>query len=115
MSSVYTGDEWIGEDERASDAIPPSITSTRGQTFNRTEPPRSIFPGFRLGSDEIAVFEMPVFAAESQKENFYRGFFGRRYENLMRIADKNKVQTEYVPFYEVPPFPRFLGGLWIDK
>jgi len=107
MSSMYSGDEWIGEDERASDSIPQSITSTRGETFNRTEPPRSIPPfplqmlPYVMRSDELAVFEMPVFAAESQKEHFYRSFFGRRYENLMRIADKNKVQTEYVPFYEV--------------
>jgi len=53
------------------------------------------------------VFEMPVFAAEAQKESFYHKFFGRRYENLMRIADKNKVQTEYVPFYEVSLSLRF--------
>ena len=44
MSSIYTTDEWIGEDERASDSIPASITSARDQAFNRTEPPRSTPP-----------------------------------------------------------------------
>lgn len=46
ISSIYTREDWIGEDERASDSIPASITSARDQSFNRTEPPRSTIPKF---------------------------------------------------------------------
>ena len=40
---------------------------------------------------------MPVFAAESQKDHFYARFFGPRYENLRRIADKNNIVCNYQP------------------
>jgi hypothetical protein len=44
---------------------------------------------------------MPVFAAESQKDHFYARFFGPRYENLRRIADKNNIVCNYQPGSEV--------------
>ena len=50
-----------------------------------------------------ATYEMPVFAGESQKDHFYARFFGPRYENLRRIADKNNIVCNYQPGSEVIP------------
>lgn len=47
------------------------------------------------------MYEMPVFAAESQRSHFYARFFGPRYENLRRIADKNNIVCNYQPASEV--------------
>jgi hypothetical protein len=44
---------------------------------------------------------LPVFTAESQKVHFYTKFFGPRYENLRRIADKNLIICNYQPGCEV--------------
>src|SRR5579862_435244 len=48
ISSIYPQEDWIGEDERASDNIPESITSARDRSFNRTEPPRSTIPNLTI-------------------------------------------------------------------
>lgn len=101
MSSAAGSDEWIGEDERASGSIAPSVMSENDFQRHRAlmqQPPRSISLSTLLMSGS---YEMPVFAAEAQKNHFYSRFFGPRFENLRRIADKNNIVCNYQPGSEV--------------
>ena len=104
FDSEPASDDWIGEDERASDSIAPSVMSepnTQRHRMLMQQPPRGRMTSYNVSSDEIASFEMPVFAAESQKAHFYARFFGPRYENLKHIADKNNIVCNYQPGSEV--------------